>query len=90
MKIIDQSDKASIKPCVQVGDVVKFITADGREFLLTAIPSRSVPTCGDCVLSSGINCDIWSNHRERSLCYMGKDGDPYCAFKLVDDILEDL
>lgn len=90
MKIINQSDKESIKPHVLVGDVVKFITTDGKEFLLTAVASRKAPTCGDCVLRSGINCDIWSKYRERSLCYMGKDGDPYCAFKFVDDILEDL
>lgn len=90
MKIINQRDKESIKPHVMVGDVVKFITADGKEFLLAAVPSRKAPTCEDCVLSSGINCDIWSSHRERSLCYMGKDGAPYCAFKFVEDILESL
>lgn len=90
MKIIDQRDKESIKPCVLVGDVVKFITADGREFLLSAIPSRNAPTCKDCSLHIGINCDVWSKHRERSLCYTGQDSRPYCAFKFVDDILEEL
>lgn len=90
MKIIDQRDKESIKPHVLVGDVVRFITADGRKFLLTAVPSRKAPTCEDCVLSSVINCDIWSSHRERSLCYTGQGDIPYCAFKFFDDILEDL
>lgn len=90
MKIIDQRDKESIKPCVQVGDVVKFITADGKEYMLVAVSSRHAPTCWDCVLSSGINCDIWNKYRERSLCYTGQDDRPYCAFKFVDDVLEDL
>lgn len=90
MKIIDQSDKKSIKPYVLEGDVVKFITSDGREFLLVAVSSECRPTCSDCVLSGAINCDIWSNGRERSLCYTGQDDMPYCAFKFVDDLMEDL
>lgn len=90
MKIIDQRDKESIKPHVLVGDVVKYVTEDGREFLLAAVPSRLAPTCKDCVLWGGINCDIWSKYRERSLCYTGQDDMPYCSFKFVDAILEDL
>lgn len=90
MKIMDQRDKESIKPYVLVGDVVKFITTDGREFLLAAVPSRHILTCAGCVLCGTADCDIYSQYKERPLCYTGKDAPLYCAFKFVDDILEDL